>query len=178
MDAQAHEAIAMGIALIILGAVVAIFLTVKPSALAQMNPYSPINPLQRSTWPSGNKVWAVCQAIAIAEGYNVSGSVPMRYRNPGDLGPDDSPSGLPASRHSGSNVVEFPTHQMGWDYLYKKVDRIRRGASTTYPLSLTWKGAAQKYAEWSDNWVNNVVNDLRQQGYNVSATSTLREFFA
>jgi len=31
-----------------------------------------------ATWPTGDKIWDVCRAIAIAEGANVAGSNPDR----------------------------------------------------------------------------------------------------
>jgi len=131
----------------------------------------------RTTWPSGDKVWALCQAIAIAEGYPIRGSVPNIYHNPGDLSPGDTP-GFIGDEHSGSIVSMLPDDETGWSFLRAKIKRIAEGRSSAYPLSMSFNEMAQKYAGDWRNWVNNVVNDLRRQGYSVSADTRLRDFFA
>src|SRR5689334_21454478 len=53
------------------------------------NPVSLINPQDKSTWPHGDKIWNLCRAVAVAEGYGPPNNVPTLANNPGDLGLGD-----------------------------------------------------------------------------------------
>lgn len=122
-----------------------------------------------ATWPSGDLVWRICQAIAIAEGANVAGSNPDRLNNPGDI--SDGGSTYPQESHSGSNVTVFPTKEIGWSWLYEKVERAVNGNSSVYLPSMTWNEIAQKWAGNWQAWVNNVTSYL-----GVDPNSTLSQF--
>lgn len=111
-----------------------------------------------STWPTGDKVWAVCRAIAIAEGANVAGSNPDRLNNPGDI--SDGADEFNAEFHSGSNVTHFPDKATGWAWLYKKIQHAANGLSHVFKPSMTWEEFAQKYAGDWKNWVKNVTREL------------------
>lgn len=120
---------------------------------------STINPMDRSTWPTGDAVWRFCQAVAFAEGYGAdSSNAPTTHHNPGDLGPGDT--GYPGESHGGSIVSLMPDDATGWSALYQKWARIFAGNSSAYPNTLTILQAAQKYAgDWA-NWAKNVSSDL------------------
>jgi hypothetical protein len=129
----------------------------------------------RSTWPAGDEVWDICQAIAIAEGANVEGADPDTYINPGDLSKGDEHGqaivgyvNLP----DGETLIQFETKTGGWQALYTKIDNIRKGISLTYRPSWTWNQIAAKYAGDSADWVANVTREL-----GVSPTDTFASYF-
>lgn len=122
-----------------------------------------------STWPSGDLVWRICQAIAFAEGANVAGSVPDVLNNPGDI--SDGAAYFSQEWHSGSNVTKFPTKEIGWSWLYDKVSNAVNGRSSVYLPSMTWNQIAQKWAGDWQSWVNNVTRYL-----GVNPNSTLSQF--
>src|SRR5258708_26462293 len=78
-----------------------------------------------STWPSGDRVWNVCRAIARAEGANIEGSNPDRLNNPGDISDGGLTYGF--EWHSGSSVTKFPDKQTGWQWLYSKISNAAAG---------------------------------------------------
>lgn len=127
-----------------------------------------------STWPSGDRVWSVCQAIAFAEGANVPGSVPDASNNPGDLSKGDEwgqdVTGYDTTA-DGENLILFSTKQGGWQALYDKINNIASGKSSVYSADWTWQQIAAKYAANSGDWASNVASEL-----GVSETSTLAEY--
>lgn len=129
-----------------------------------------------STWPSGDDIWAACQAVALAEGANVAGSDPDKYNNPGDLSKgDEHGQAVTGYTTLGCGEVEiiFASKQAGWNALYAKFQNIVNGQSSVYSLSMTWQEFAQEYAGNSTAWVTNVCNQL-----GVSPTDTLGSYFA
>lgn len=123
-----------------------------------------------TTWPSGDSIWEVCHAIATAEGAYKAGSNPDRLNNPGDL--SDGAALFGSEHHSGSDVTKFPSKEIGWQYLYEKIQRIQEGHSKVYSASMTWTQIAQKWAgDWQD-WVKNVCNYL-----GVDQDSTFGDYF-
>jgi hypothetical protein len=125
----------------------------------------------RSTWPSGDKIWDMAQAIAIAEGYNEgAGVVPFDLNNPGDL--SDGAGQFGSQPHSGSNVTTFPSAETGWQWLYNKLQNIVTGQSSVYPASLNWQGVAQKWAGNSAVWASNVTSQL-----GVDSNSTPADYY-
>jgi hypothetical protein len=117
-----------------------------------------------STWPSGDQVWTVCQAIASAEGANVAGSVPDRTNNPGDLSKGDEHgqpvSGYTVNSADGENLIVFASKDAGWAALYAKIANIAAGNSSVYSPLMTWTQIAQKYAGNWQAWVANVTGFL------------------
>jgi hypothetical protein len=112
-----------------------------------------------STWPGSDRIWEICCAIALAEGYNKgTGVVPYDLNNPGDI--SDGGGTYGSQPHSGSNVTTFPTAEIGWQWLYNKISNMVNGKSATFPASLTWTQVAQKYAGNWQNWLSNVTNYL------------------
>lgn len=111
-----------------------------------------------STWPTGDRIWDIARAIAIAEGYNVDGSNPSRLNNPGDI--SDGAATYGSEFHSGSNVTKFPDAITGWTWLYAKLKNIATGGSSVYSPSMSWSEIASHWAANSDVWASNVSNAL------------------
>jgi hypothetical protein len=122
-----------------------------------------------STWPSGDRTWLVCHAIAFAEGADVAGSNPDRLNNPGDV--SDGYLTYGGELHSGSAVTHFPNKGVGWQWLYDKITNIVAGKSVEYSANDTWNAFAQKYSGDWKAWVANVTRTL-----NVAPTSTLNDY--
>jgi len=124
------------------------------------------------TWPSGDLVWNVCRAIALAEGANVAGDAPDRYNNPGDLSRGDE-HGQQVSGYvqlpDGETLIVFTKKEGGWQALYEKIANIARGTSSAYSPTMTWTQIAQKYAGNWTAWVSNVTRSLGVQPTDVFA---------
>ena len=117
-----------------------------------------INPEDKSTWPKGDRIWAICSAIAIAEGYGKKDSIPTKFCNPGDI--SDGCNIFPFEIHSGSKVVKFPSHEEGWTRLYNKILNASKGLSHVYLPSMTWRAFARMYAGNWEVWLKNVCHEL------------------
>lgn len=89
---------------------------------------------------SQSVVQPVANAIALAEGFNVPGSVPQRSNNPGDLFLGDKGSGLAAN---GETV--FASITAGWNALYNQVVLMLDGQSSHYSPSQTFSQIASIY---------------------------------
>lgn len=113
------------------------------------------------SWPSGDAAWEVAHAIAIAEGFNVSGSVPARLHNPGDI--SDGAVTFGSQPHSGSNVTTFPDDITGWNWLHNKISNIANGSSDVYSPDDTWEQIAEKWAGNSAPWLSIVTTKLGVQ---------------
>jgi len=117
----------------------------------------------RSTWPTGDAIWAICQAIAHAEGYDRGpGVAPFDCNNPGDLSPGDEhgfPTAGPAEFHGGSYVIHFATATGGWSALYAKISNIANGNSSVYQADMSWVEIGEKYAA-DPQWAYHVAADL------------------
>lgn len=110
------------------------------------------------TWPSGDRIWLICHAIAMAEGANVEGSNPDRLNNPGDI--SDGSHEFEYEEHSGSRVTHFPDKVTGWKWLYDKISNIVDGHSSVYSSAETWTSFAHKWAGDWENWLKNVTSIL------------------
>ena len=111
-----------------------------------------------ATWPTGDRVWDICRAIAFAEGAHRAGQNPDVLNNPGDL--SDGAETFGFQEHSGSRVTTFPDKATGWGWLRDKVNNIVTGQSKTYSVSDTWQQVAQKWAGDWRNWLKNVTREL------------------
>jgi hypothetical protein len=111
-----------------------------------------------STWPSGDRIWDICHAIAYAEGANRAGSAPDRLNNPGDI--SDWASEYGSEYTDGSDVTHFPDKWTGWQKLYDKVSAIANGQSSVYSPSMSWIQIAQHWAGNWQSWVENVTSHL------------------
>jgi hypothetical protein len=116
-------------ALLIGGGLLLLFFFTKQAAAETVDVGDPMQP---DSWPSGDRIWDVCRAIAHAEGFDVPGKAPQKLNNPGDLSPGDehgfATAGL-AEYHGGSYVIHFATAQDGWNALYAKFANIADGSS-------------------------------------------------
>lgn len=116
-----------------------------------------------ATWPAGDKIWTVCQAIAFAEGAEVLGDAPDRYNNPGDLSKGDE-HGQAVSGYvrlpDGEEEIYFANKLAGWTALYHKIQNIVEGKSHVFSPRWTWRQVAKEYAGDSQDWVNNVTTRL------------------
>jgi hypothetical protein len=123
-----------------------------------------------ATWPSGNKIWSICQAAALTEGANTAGSVADNCNNPGNLSKGDewgqSVTGYQTDCDGESEIV-FATKQGGWQALYDKWNNIVTGGSKVYCRNWTWAQIAAKYAGNSQDWLTNMTEFL---GVDPSAT--------
>jgi hypothetical protein len=114
------------------------------------------------SWPTGDRIWDVCRAIATAEGANVAGSTPDRLNNPGDISDGGLTYGF--ELHSGSSVTKFPDKKTGWQWLYSKIkNAFVDGNSSVYSADMTWTQFSQKYAGDWQNWLANVTGELGVQ---------------
>ncbi len=116
------------------------------------------------TWPAGDRIWDICRAVALAEGYNLGpGHAPFDLNNPGDLSPGDEAgfaTAGPSQFHGGSQVIHFATAHDGWQALYQKFSNIASGRSSVYSAEMSWEQIAALYAGDSANWVRNVTETL------------------
>jgi hypothetical protein len=134
-----------------------------------------------SSWPGAmeaypnDKVWNICAAVALAEGFDRgTGAAPYDLNNPGDLGPGDENGQVtagPPQQHDGSSIICFATCEGGFIALYTKFWRIVVNQSHVYPASWTWAQVAAKYAGDSANWLRNVTTYL-----GVDATTTPQQY--
>jgi hypothetical protein len=113
------------------------------------------------------------QAIALAEGFNVSESIPQRANNPGDI--TDVGQGFPGDtgQRIGQNIIVFDTAANGWNALYAQVQLMLSGNDPLYPASATLQQVGGVYASDPVNWPANVASVL-----GVSINTTLGEIAA
>lgn len=98
-------------------------------------------------------------AIARAEGYFVTGSVPDRANNPGDLkSPTFTFAGEREGQVLGEGIAVFESADAGWNALYRQLFLIVTGQSSVYNLDMTiaqmaerWTGSATEAAAWANN---------------------------
>lgn len=124
-------------------------------------------------WPTGDRIWDVCRAIAHAEGYDVQGAAPQVLNNPGDLSPGDEngfATAGPAEYHGGSYLIHFATPDDGWGALYAKFKNILASNSRVYAPDMSWQQIGTKYAA-DPNWGLHVAAAL-----GVSPLSTLNDY--
>jgi hypothetical protein len=116
------------------------------------------------------------QAIAHAEGFFVSNSVPNRSQNPGDLAEGDIGSGIiQTGGPNGAKITIFPSLTDGWAALYRQVRRMLSGASDVYTLDMTMEQVAMKYSG-DPNWATNVCAFLSPVGaLTVTGQTTIAE---
>jgi hypothetical protein len=112
----------------------------------KQNPSAAVNPA---------KVQRFAEAIARAEGWNVSGSRPRRNHNPGNV----KVSAIPSVGKDADGHLIFGSDEDGWAALRRQVELIITGRSR-YSLDNTIAELAKGYAEWSGNWARNVSSAL------------------
>jgi hypothetical protein len=109
---------------------------------------------------SDPKTVQLAQAIALAEGFNVAGSVPNRGNNPGDL---TVSFGYPtAGTLNSAGVLKFNSASDGWNALYQQVANMLYGGSAIYSPAMTFLQVAEKWTG-GDNptaWATIVAGEL------------------
>ncbi len=120
------------------------------------------------------QVLKFAHAISVAEGFGPPGNLPTRANNPGDLTGIDKGSFATNGTANKEGVWNFVNLVDGWSALYLKVDRILRGASKVYPLTMTLEEMGTRYAGvGKPEWAINVAKDL-----GVPVTMTLQQFIS
>jgi hypothetical protein len=111
-----------------------------------------------------DRVDAIAEAVAVAEGYYAAGeyggrSLPYALNNPGALKkPALGAASLPTWKNTG--LVSFPTKAMGWAALRHQVRAMLTGSSRIYEPSDTLTDVGAKYADGDSNWSRNVAAAL------------------
>ena len=96
----------------------------------------------------------IAVAIAHAEGYYEQGSIAQRANNPGDLELGDIGYGTLEGKTIFLNAI------LGWQQLYKQVERMLSGKDDLYPATMTLAEAGLKYSGGDPNWSKNVAAAL------------------
>lgn len=91
-------------------------------------------------------------AVAHEEGFYVTGSIPARAHNPGDLKLGDKGFGL-----LGEGITVFQTDDDGFDALLNQIRLMLGGKSHIYTLDMTMLQVGVKYSG-DDNWGVNVAS--------------------
>ena len=89
--------------------------------------------------PLNAKISQLASAIARAEGFGISGTVPTTAHNPGDLVLGDQGLGVANS----AGVTIFPDDTTGWGALYHELNLIFSGESSVYSPGLSFGAFAQ-----------------------------------
>lgn len=155
---------------------IALWYLLQQTAAGETAPGDFMSPFQSpSTWPTGDRIWDICRAIAHAEGFDVRGTAPANLHNPGDLSPGDEhgfATAGPAEYHGGSYVIHFASDQDGWGALYAKISNIWDGTSKVYDPDWSWQQIGAQYAS-DPNWGAHVAAAL-----GVDPSSTLNQYLA
>jgi len=94
-------------------------------------------------------------AIAKQEGFYVTGSIPQRANNPGDLKIPNT-STLP-----GTSITAFQSVSAGWDALYHQLMLIVTGQSSYYNLDMTIEQMSRVWTVTQQQpWASNVASQL------------------
>lgn len=112
-----------------------------------------------STWPSGDRMWDFCRAVAEHEGAGQLGSAPDRFNNPGDLSKGDEHGQAVSGYHvlpDREDLIIFKSKSHGWAALRTKFDNIRAGKSHVYPPTMTLTQIGAKYAS-DPRWAKGVA---------------------
>lgn len=146
--------------LVILAVGIALILAARAHARGTLPPILPAVPE-----PGINRLTTVsiAQAIAAAEGWYVTNSLPRRLNNPGALKLD------------GHALTQFRSEGAGWDALYHQVELMITGQSRYYNPSMTWRQIAVIYTggDNPESWARNVA-----AGLSVSPDTTLGAYAA
>lgn len=120
------------------------------------------------TW----RVKAFAQAIAHAEGFGVSDTIPTRAHNPGDLVmPNWRGESLGAEK-----ISIFDDDKTGWTALYRQLGLIVSRQSHVYNPNMTIREMSKKWtATQQEEWASNVSNWLTLKGINATPDTRLYE---
>lgn len=109
------------------------------------------------TW----RVKTFAEAISVAEGFGVAGSLPQRAHNPGDL----VMPGWTGPTLGAEHISVFADDATGWAALYRQLLLIVSGRSHVYGKDVNISQLAHKWTPvGSDEWARNVVAHLNAHG--------------
>lgn len=111
------------------------------------------------------KLDSLCHAIAHAEGYFKKGTIPNRYRNPGDL--KSRPGLLPLEgqvRLGKAGHIVFKSDAAGWAALREYLTGIAEGRRKHYAASMTLSATSRVYAQRWQPWLHIVTKELGVAG--------------
>jgi hypothetical protein len=87
---------------------------------------------------AGTGVQLLAEAIAVAEGFYIPGTIPNRANNPGDLTKGDfGDTGVYITAKGGVQIIQYASVQDGWNALYQKLQNIANGGSSVYSPDMT-----------------------------------------
>ena len=126
-----------------------------------------------TTCNAQDKVEKFAHAIALTEGFDVRGSIPNRYHNPGDLKIMARGQKYPGQVGIGkAQHVIFRNDAAGYAALYHEIDKILSGESHWYSQEMTLQQMGKFYAQNSRIWAKNLAHNL-----GVPPSTTLEEYF-
>jgi hypothetical protein len=102
----------------------------------------------------------LAHAIAKAEGWGTRGTIPTRYRNPGDL------KAIRGYKYPGQGGVGkgghviFRSDAAGWAALYHQIEKMACGESRLYSPQMTLQQIGKRYAGSWRVWSKNVAHNL------------------
>ena len=109
------------------------------------------------------KLDTLAHAIAQAEGYFKKGTIPQRYRNPGDLKAGHTP--LPGQHKIGkAGHIVFVNDEAGWAALREYLTGIAEGRRKHYVASMTLSATSRVYAQRWQPWLRIVTKELGVPG--------------
>ena len=118
------------------------------------------------------KLNTLTQAIAHAEGFYKKGTIPQRYRNPGDLKSRPGLPPLPGQIRLGkAGHIIFCSENAGWEALRVYVQKIVNGASRHYVAHTTLAQLSRVYAQRWQPWLRIATKEL-----GVPASTRLEEY--
>jgi hypothetical protein len=106
-----------------------------------------------------DRVQVLASAIARAEGFGKAGTIPSRYKNPGDLKVVKNyryPGQIGVGK--GGHVI-FRNDAAGWAALEHQIEKIMDGTSR-YNVNMTLKEISKRYAGNWRIWTKNVAHNL------------------
>ena len=106
-----------------------------------------------------DRVQTLASAIAKAEGFGKAGTIPSRYRNPGDLKVVKDyryPGQVGVGK--GGHVI-FRSNAYGWDALEHQLSKIADGTSRC-SVNMTLRDFGKRYAGNWRVWSKNVAHNL------------------
>lgn len=116
----------------------------------------------------------LAKAIAHAEGFGISGTVPTRAHNPGDLKIPNWNGAVTGSE----GISVFLTDEQGWTALYDQLLRIQIGHSHVYNLKMSFTEFSRHWTDTQEsNWLINVIYSLQTLGYSLDENTTLSDYF-
>jgi hypothetical protein len=120
----------------------------------------PIGAWSDPLWSSASyprSIVQFAQAIAHAEGFNVSGSAPDRAHNPGAI----KVPGWSGPVTGTQGISVFASDDEGWQALYRQLNLIATQRSGVYTLNMTIEDMARRWTSTAQSaWAGHVASAL------------------